>query len=467
MEILIALYLVIYLVLTIFRPRLALLFLIFALPSYLIRFNIFQIPLTLLETQIIISFLAWFFKNYKGLVKNLKQKLPKKLSYPFRNEIILWLIVAFLAVIVSNFSPASLGILKAYFIEPIMLFILIINYFFKQEDWQKITWALTFSALLVSIVSFYQYFTGDFIFNSFWSELETRRAVSVFGYPNAVGLYLAPIAILTFSLTVNCLKKINFKKNKKQILYLVVSGLSFLLSILAIYFAKSDGALIALSASIFLFLIFYNKNSRLIISVLTSIFIIFLIIYPSYISDIKNKLLLQDKSGQIRLAQWSETYQMMKTDNNWLTGSGLSNYQKKVSPYHQEGIFVKDYNDPKWLNKVLFNDEFRKKAWQPLEIYLYPHNIFLNFWTELGLLGLIVFLAMVIKYYQKSILLIRKNFINKSLALGLLGAMTVIFIHGLVDVPYFKNDLSALFWLFLALLSIHIIKYRYGKNTSN
>jgi hypothetical protein len=38
------------------------------------------------------------------------------------------------------------------------------------------------------------------------------------------------------------------------------------------------------------------------------------------------------------------------------------------------------------------------------------------------------------------------------LALGLFGAMTVIVVHGLVDVPYFKNDLSAMFFVLLALL---------------
>ena len=40
---------------------------------------------------------------------------------------------------------------------------------------------------------------------------------------------------------------------------------------------------------------------------------------------------------------------------------------------------------------------------------------------------------------------------QRALVLGLIGAMSAIFIHGLVDVPYFKNDLAVLFWLGLAL----------------
>ncbi len=33
-----------------------------------------------------------------------------------------------------------------------------------------------------------------------------------------------------------------------------------------------------------------------------------------------------------------------------------------------------------------------------------------------------------------------------------MAAMVVIVIHGLVDTPYFKNDLAILFWLIIGLL---------------
>jgi hypothetical protein len=35
-----------------------------------------------------------------------------------------------------------------------------------------------------------------------------------------------------------------------------------------------------------------------------------------------------------------------------------------------------------------------------------------------------------------------------------------LLIHGLVDVPYFKNDLSLLFWLIVALISVPIIELK-------
>ena len=67
----------------------AILLLIFSLPSYLIRFNIFGLPTTLLEVMILITFFIWFIKflwpNFKNFLKNRKKNLP----YPFSWEIIL------------------------------------------------------------------------------------------------------------------------------------------------------------------------------------------------------------------------------------------------------------------------------------------------------------------------------------------------------------------------------------------
>jgi hypothetical protein len=52
----------------------------------------------------------------------------------------------------------------------------------------------------------------------------------------------------------------------------------------------------------------------------------------------------------------------------------------------------------------------------------------------------------------------------KFLGLGILGAFVVIVVHGLVDVPYFKNDLACLFWVLIALLSLLRLQQ---KNLSN
>jgi hypothetical protein len=186
-------------------------------------------------------------------------------------------------------------------------------------------------------------------------------------------------------------------------------------------------------------------------------------IVPGLRSELINQVRFPDKSAQIRFAQWKETWEMLSDNNRWLTGSGLSNYQAAIAPYHKDGIFIKT-SDPDWLRKVLFNPIERAKAWQPLEIYLYPHNIFLNFWTELGLAGLLLFIWIIAKFYTWGIKLQHRliqlnSYSSRLLLLGFLGAMTASIIQGIMDVPYFKNDLALIFWLLIA--GVSALRYSY------
>jgi O-antigen ligase len=449
MPTLIILNILFFTLLSFLKPRLGLFFIFFLLPCYLIRFSLFNIPFTLIEIQILILGIKFLFDIFKKRIS-----IPKTF---FLKEILLWLIISIFASSVASFSLSSLGILKAYFFEPILLFFIIISYLNKKNDWKKIIYYLSLSAFFISLFAIYQKLTGNFISNPFWQIAETRRVTSFFPYPNAVGLYLAPIVMLNISTIFSNIKE-GFSKNDKLKTFFLI--LSSFLSILSIYFAKSEGALIALIVGFIFFLFFYNKKSKYLIITLLGTLIIFLSLNQNALFYIKNKVTLQNKSGQIRISQWQETWKMLKDDNNWLKGTGLNNYQNKIKPYHKEGIFIKDKQNPDWLRNVLFNKEFRKKAWQPLEIYLYPHNIILNFWTELGIAGLIIFLIIVGKYLFYSI-----KIKNKNISLLLTSTMLVIFVHGLVDVPYFKNDLSLLFWSIISLLVIILNTNGTKKNT--
>ena len=92
----------------------ALFIIIVLLPSYLVRFQIGWIPVTLLELMILILFVVW-------LVKLLVKK--ERIKFPLKWLILLLVLAAILSVFISPDSRAGLGLLKAYFIEPILLFI--------------------------------------------------------------------------------------------------------------------------------------------------------------------------------------------------------------------------------------------------------------------------------------------------------------------------------------------------------
>ncbi|MCX6797606.1 MAG: hypothetical protein NTX66_00050 [Candidatus Falkowbacteria bacterium] len=238
MIIVIIAFLILFGILATKRLDLAVLFLVAALPTYLVRFSIGLIPTTLLEMMILIVFVVWFlfigqpWKNFK----NFKNKKLKKINYPYYIEIILMLFIAYAAIFTAHLSSSALGIFKAYLFEPILLFIVIVNIFKNKADYQKIFWALSLSAFFVAALAIFQKVTGLLIANPFWADAATRRAVSFFGYPNAVGLYLGPIILIMIGLLLSLGAKKTWPK--------IFLGLTIIMSTLAVIFAQSVGTII-------------------------------------------------------------------------------------------------------------------------------------------------------------------------------------------------------------------------------
>jgi len=479
----------------------AMFLILFALPSYELRFKLLGIPVTVLEVLILATFAWWFIGSYREIINNIKLKIESaaaekiRFRYPFDVEIVLLLIISFVSVGVAGFSNEALGIWKAYFFEPLLLYVLLFNVFASpsrslSEGWSsifaKIIWPLTIAAFLISVFAIYQKLTGNFIANPFWSAVETRRVTSVFAYPNALGLYLAPLILLIIGKLISALPRpagegrARKAPSEPRALYggegngrwlkSIFLAITIILSLLSIYFAYSEGALVGILAGLALFGMLIDKKWRL---ATVGVLVLGVIIFLS-IPDMRNKVLekatLTDFSGEVRKQQWRETWAMLtESPQRFILGAGLANYQSAVKPYHQDGIFFNEEKDPKFRNKLVFGtDQYKKEHWRPVEVYLYPHNIFLNFWSELGLLGALLMFWMIGKFYYLGF---RQLFQNSSavaekiqnssshakenyIIIALLAAMTAIVIHGAVDVPYFKNDLSVLFWTLIALMGM-------------
>lgn len=409
-----------FFLLSFWRKDLSLIFFILALPLYLIRFSFFGLPTTFLEIVFFLYLLVFLFKDFDFSFFRVCSK-----NYFF------WPIVFLLiSVLVSLFHSVNffkgLGIAKAYFFEPIILFFVLSFYEAKKTEisWRaKIILSFSLLAWVLVLFSFYQKLTGFMIPYPWFKESE-RRVVGFFEYPNALALFLGPLIPL-FSSRLFALGKIK----KESFFWFVYWGGLIICSFFAIYFARSTGALVALFGSLFLIFLFWFIKSLLskeltkkrIFWVLFGLFL-FSVVFVFGFSHFQKELLFKDWSGKVRQKQYQETWEFLK--DNFLLGAGLNSYQTKIIPYHkQKGV----------------------------EIFLYPHNLIFTFWVELGLLGVFSFLWLLGKIIKK----LSQNFWQGDLfSLFLLGSFLEVLIHGLVDVPYFKNDLSFLFWLlvFLTLL---------------
>ena len=130
----------------------------------------------------------------------------------------------------------------------------------------------------------------------------------------------------------------------------------------------------------------------------------------------------QAASGQSRLALYQCSMTLLK--QNPILGTGLAGFGAAFESIRPEAYTEK---------------------------LIYPHNIFLNFWTETGILGLLGVLwlcALVVR------IAFEKNGGENFLRDACIAALLAMLVHGLVDVPYFKNDLAVLTWMILAMLTL-------------
>ncbi|HQF57462.1 MAG TPA: O-antigen ligase family protein [Candidatus Magasanikbacteria bacterium] len=388
----------------------------------------------------LIIFIIWIIKYRQSIINNL--------ILIIKNNKILFTAIFFflLATIISIFTSiniqSALGEGKAFYLEPVIMFVILITTIKEKKQINNILLALIISGLITAILAIYQHFTGWLVPEAFWSNRQTYRVTAWYGFPNGVGLFLAPLipfAIYLMKETWPVIKKYKTQKiNKLSITnsqsqttqfknwLLFLSSIFYLiLAPLAIIFSKGTGPLLGIIGGIsLLFLI--NKKTRWLIILVGLISLISLLFLPQ-LSNIKQEITFQDRSGQIRLAIYKETWNFLK--DNPLVGAGLASYSKKIAPYH-----------------TTVNNE-------NIEIFHHPHNAFLTMWVNLGILGLLSFI--IIKFYSLcfipySVYKQKKQLLP--LTLFTISSLFIILIMGLVDSPYIKNDLAMFFWLLIALI---------------
>lgn len=415
-NLLIILYFLLFLGLAYFRFTWAIIFFLITLPAYLVRFNFGPFPSTVLELHFLAIFSVWLIK-YSRFDKNIIKTviLGKK-------QLFIFIAVFFLASVVGIFRSdmviASLGQWRAYFLEPLLFFIILIGR--KNELPAKhIIYALILSALGVSLVAWAQKFTNTLFPPSLWDDVLNGRVVSFFTSPNSIGLFTVPVLFLTLFLPHHTKKKLA----EKIILILIL--------IFALLFSQSAGALLALAVALVFFVYFLNYKKTALVLVTGGLMLI------TFYTPLQQAVLFQDQSGQNRLTLWTHTYNYLTASpDNFILGTGIRQYFRKVE-------------------KPLYNPK-------ELERLIYPHNILLNFWTEIGLLGLLGFVGIFINLLKISF----NKYKNISRLEGLVFLTILIawLTHGLVDVPYFKNDLSMIFWA-LAFLIINNNSANKNRNT--
>lgn len=374
---------------------LALKLLIGLLPTYLLRLNIGPIPTTVLELLIITSIIIFIIK-YKAW-----KLLPLQALGIYRAPILLLLAAASISAALAPDIFSALGIWKAFYLEPVAVLLMMRIAWKNNNDYLEALYALGISIGVMTLFAAFQVLTGFGIPLPWDTE---RRATGFFEYPNALGLFVAPIVALTITLAI-------LTKEHRKILI----GIS-IIGTLAILLAQTEAALVAIPGGILFALLCAKIPNKQKIALVGAT--CFLSVIALLIPITREKILLRDWSGQARLHTWQETLELLK--DHPIKGAGLNGFPEAIAPYHDATLF---------------------------ETFQYPHNIILNVWVELGLLGVIAAAAFVITTAK-----VVRFSDHDPLTLAAFAALCTICIHGLVDVPLMKNDLAIIGVLLFAML---------------
>lgn len=367
-----------------------------SLPLYLVRFEILSMPTTLLEVFIYITALVFIAKNLRGLWSRiLKTFLP--IGWPAA----LILVGLIIGTAVSPDLRLSLGIFKGWFVDSAIFYFLVVNI----VDWRKVEHyilALLLTTLPMSGLAVWQAATGNFI-------TVDGRASAWFVSANYLSMYLVPILILGAVVWLS--------RNK---LYKGVAMLGWLLGLAALYVSFSYGGWVGLLGALLVgAAVYYRAHWKVWIWGA-------LIPVLAFVSQLGNERFMrmldlsERSSASVRIQVWQTGLLMIK--ENWLTGIGLGQFRDQYLAFANRAF------SPPWELAIL-----------------HAHNLLLQFMVNLGIVGTAGFIWLIVQFFRWF-----RGHLGP-MATTLIAAMSAILIHGLIDTTYWKNDLSALFWIILAL----------------
>lgn len=380
--------------------------LLFLLPSYLWRSSWFDLPTTFLEVMLILTVIVWAARFVQK-----KAPWPHASLKPLRLPLFGFLTASVIAMFVTPDPVAALGQFKSYLLEPLLFFVVFCDVA-KQPIWRKrMVGALVCSGAIIGLIALGQFVTGWGIPDP-WTAFPGRRAISLYPYPNAVGLYLAPLLMLS----VGCafFPRADFAPRRPW------SVLASIVMFFAIAASVAEGAVVGVLAGAVFLAMFTSWRWKVLAALVLLLGLLFGL--PASRNYLVPLLTFQDVSGDVRLALWQGTLRLL-ADRPWF-GAGLAGFQTLYDQY---------------------------RLAKHTELLLYPHNLFLNFWVELGLLGLLSMIGLLVQFFRKGWTAVRARSRDTQTRI-LMAVMVTTIVYGMVEVPFFKNDLAVLWWVMIGLM---------------
>ena len=367
------------------------------LPLYVVRWHYGSLPTTLLETLILLTVAGYAWTLWT------EKRIPSRTPYDI--PIALWLLAGALGVIAAPDHRAALGTYRAYFIEAVAIFYVAVDLLRTRDDLRKLLLVGAGGAAIYSVGQ-----TALFVYVAAHHHLQLGDAPAFLNNtPNADAMYLEPPLAFALAFVLYPWDR------RARLIAAVVLGLTLLAMLLTL----SRAGYLAMSV-LAIGLVLSLPGRRLRIWVVGALALAVLVVLE--VPFINQRIATINSSAGLRTSIFSQALRMLA--QRPLLGAGIDGFPVRVAPFRPGN--------------------------QTIE--LYPHDIWLTTWSEVGLLGLVVLAVLLFALlWRGARALPLTNDLWRPVLWGSVGAVVLILVHGLFDSPYWKNDLSVEFWLVAAL----------------
>jgi len=383
-------------------------------PAYIVRWHVGPLPTTLLENALLLTVAAFLVESWRAGTWPPWRGWPASVWPVWRTSLTiptaLFLVAGAISVVVAPDRRAALGLYRAYLIEPILFSIVLLKVVTSAQRAAAIVGGLAAGATVAGVANAVVVVIA--LSHRDYNVLNTPPVV-IYNTANAVALYLVPLIAVAGAIS------LHWPDRRERLLaagFVAVGTICVLLSF-------SRGGYLALAGVAIGLAISHRRRWLLLAGAAVGAGILLLI--PQIRRRVYGEIDLNGPNNTLvgRFHLWSATLQMLR--DHPIFGAGLSGYATVLGPY-----------------------------WNPYhpDRFTYPHNIVLSAWSETGLLGLIAFAWLMVAGFVRSIRGWRFGAPGwRVIQLGVALALVAVLLHGLVDVPYWKNDLSLEFWALLSL----------------
>lgn len=334
---------------------------------------------------------------------------------PFNIAVFIYLSVCFFSIFISVHQKVSIRIFTGKVLQEILFLFAVVGTLNNGRRMKNFIYILLSSSLVLGIDGIYQHFTHkDFIRSRPYYGLP--RIHATFSTANDYGCYLA--AMIPFALS--CfLDKVNFKR----LVRFLFAGL-FVLLFICLMLTVSRGAWFYFVGSI-LFMSIWVRALGLFF-LLLGVFVIVAqhFYYPIMKERLNNFFNFVDYTSVERMKIWDAAWKIFISRP--IVGMGL-------------GTFM--FNFTKYVDKA-----YRFTA-------PYAHNCYLQIASELGIIGLVSFLSILVIFFAYGMWFIsyKKNDFFWYMLLGTLASVLGYCMQMAVDTNFYSLDLGLMFWLLLGL----------------